>query len=183
MKPESYASTKAIDVQALCVTKTSGATLLTVQGSSLCSKRKDFTIFDITGGRELGLFLRCWLPWTMWANPLIILSTTTRDVWITPSFQIWGYVLHIDHVICVITNCDQHQWIIPSPLSIAVAAHYQKIIISIFRLIFKILLFQDAFLISFSVAIFSSHFLLVGLLLNYVSLFQSGELVLGLVSL
>ena len=43
-----------------------------------------------------------------------LFSTTTRDVWIIPSFQIWGYVLHVEHISCVITNCGQHQWVIPS---------------------------------------------------------------------
>ena len=42
---------------------------------------------------------------------------------------------------------------------------------------FRILLFQVAFLIFFSIAIFSLYFLLVGLLLQSVALFQSRELV------
>ena len=42
-------------------------------------------------------------------------------------------------------------------------------------LFFKILLFQVTFLIFFSTAIFSPHFLQVGLLLQYVALFQSGN--------
>ena len=45
-------------------------------------------------------------------------------------------------------------------------------------LFFKIVLFQVAFLIFFSIAVFSPYFLLVGLLLQYVALFQSGELVM-----
>ena len=44
-------------------------------------------------------------------------------------------------------------------------------------LFFKILLFQVTFLIFFSVAVFSPYFLLVGLLSQYVALFQSMELV------
>ena len=44
---------------------------------------------------------------------------TTGDVWIIPSFRIWDYVLHVEHVSCVITNCGQHQCVIPFPLSIA----------------------------------------------------------------
>ena len=42
-------------------------------------------------------------------------------------------------------------------------------------LFFKILPFQVAFLLIFSIAIFSPYFLLVGLLLQYVALFQSGN--------
>ena len=42
-------------------------------------------------------------------------NTTTGDVWIIPSFRIWGYVLHVEHFSCVFMNCGQHQWVI-SPL-------------------------------------------------------------------
>ena len=48
-----------------------------------------------------------------------LFMATTGDVWIISSFWIWDYVLHVEHVSCVITNCDQHQWVIPSPLSLA----------------------------------------------------------------
>ena len=44
-------------------------------------------------------------------------------------------------------------------------------------LFFKILLFQVAFLKFFSITIFSPYFLLVGLLLQSVTLFQSRQLV------
>ena len=43
----------------------------------------------------------------------------TGDVWLIPSFRIWGYMLHVEHISCVITNCGQYQWVIPSPLPIA----------------------------------------------------------------
>ena len=42
-------------------------------------------------------------------------------------------------------------------------------------LFFKILLFQVTFLLFFSTAIFSPYFPQVGLLLQYVALFQSGS--------
>ena len=48
----------------------------------------------------------------------LFLAITGVD-WIIPSFRIWDYVLHVEHVSCVITNYGQHQWVIPSPLSIA----------------------------------------------------------------
>ena len=48
-----------------------------------------------------------------------LFMATTGDDWIIPSFQIWNYVLHVEHISCVITTCGQHQWVIPSPLSIA----------------------------------------------------------------
>ena len=50
-------------------------------------------------------------------------------------------------------------------------------------LFFKFLLFQVAFFIFFSIAVFSPYFLLFGLLLQYVALFQFRELVNVLVSL
>ena len=63
-----------------------------------------------------------------------------------------------------------------SSLGLAGEKHYQKITIPIFiDLFFKILLFQAAFIIFFSTAIISPYFLQVGLLLQYVALFQSGN--------
>ena len=38
-----------------------------------------------------------------------------------PIVQIWDYVLHNEHVSCVITNCGQHQWVICPPFSIVPA--------------------------------------------------------------
>ena len=62
-------------------------------------------------------------------------------------------------------------------LGFAGGKHHQQITTPIFRLVLQILLFQVAFLIFFSNAIFSPYFLLVGLLLQSVALFQSRELV------
>ena len=110
-------------------------------------------------------------------NPSI---ATTGDVWIIPSFRIWGYVLHVEHISCVITNCGQHQWTIPSLYSIALLAllgenitrKLQSLSLDLF---FKISPFEGAFLVFFSITIFSPYFLLVGLSLQYVALFQSGN--------
>ena len=41
-----------------------------------------------------------------------LFMATTRDVWIIPSFRIWDYLLHVEHVSCVIMNCGQPQWVI-----------------------------------------------------------------------
>ena len=46
-----------------------------------------------------------------------LLMAASGDGWIIPSFRIWGYVLHVEHISCVITNCGQHQWAIPSLFS------------------------------------------------------------------
>ena len=145
---------------------------------------------------ESGHYLKqCWLVMSEWVGvggfskvvatfghvgvSFDLFMATTGDVWIIPSFRIWDYVLHVEHVSCVMTNCGQHQWVIPSPLSIA---HYytlleentsRKLLSLSLDLLFKILLFQVAFLIFFSIVVFSPYFLLIGLLLQYVVLFQS----------
>ena len=62
-----------------------------------------------------------------------------------------------------------------SSLGFAGGKHYKKITILFLDMFFEILLFQVAFLIFFSMAIFSPYFLLVGLLLQSVALFQSGQ--------
>ena len=57
------------------------------------------------------LFLSWWPPSTLWAYTctLIFVSAPTRDVWtIILSFWVWGicgYMLHVEHISCVITNC------------------------------------------------------------------------------
>ena len=43
-----------------------------------------------------------------------LFMATTGDVWIIPSFRIWDYVLHVEHISCVIMNCGQHERAIPS---------------------------------------------------------------------
>ena len=58
----------------------------------------------------------------------VLLSATTGVVWIIPSFLIWGYVLHVEYISCVITNCGHHQWVIPSLFTIALEALMEEII-------------------------------------------------------
>ena len=108
------------------------------------------------------------------------LMATTGGVWIIPSFWIKGYVLHIEHISCVIMNCGQLQWAIPSLFSIALEALVEenitlKLLSLYLDLFFKILLFQVTFLIFFSIAIFRPKVLQVDLLLQCVALFQSGN--------
>ena len=72
---------------------------------------------------------------------LNLFMAITRDVYIIPSFRIWDYVLHVEHVSCVIANCGQHQCMshpfssVNSSLGFAGGKHYQKITIPIFRLV------------------------------------------------
>ena len=82
-----------------------------------------------------------------------LFMATTGDVWIIPYFQVWDYVLHVEHIPCVITNCGQHQWVIPS-LSIGLWALLEenatrKLLSLSLDLFVKILQFQVAFLLSF----------------------------------
>ena len=62
----------------------------------------------------------------MWASTLIFSSTITGHVWIIPFFRIWGYMLHIECVSCVIMNCGQHLSVFPSALTIALYALPEK---------------------------------------------------------
>ena len=65
----------------------------------------------------------------------------TGDVWIIPSFRIWGYVLHVEHI-----SCHHELWptsvshpfsFLNSSLGFAGEKHFQKIIIPIFRLVLQ----------------------------------------------
>ena len=53
----------------------------------------------------------CFVIWFILNN-----KAATGNVWIIQSFR---YVLHVEAISCVITNCGQNQWVIPFPLSIA----------------------------------------------------------------
>ena len=95
-----------------------------------------------------------------------LFMANTGGVWIIQSFRTWGYVLYVEHISCVITNCGQHQWTIPSLFSIALEALLvenitRKLLSLSLDLFFKISLFQDTFLIFFYIAVFSPYFLLV----------------------
>ena len=59
--------------------------------------------------------------------------TTTRDVWIILSFEIWGYVLFVEPVSCVIMNSGQHLFSSPcSSLGLAGGKHHRNTTIPIF---------------------------------------------------
>ena len=83
---------------------------------------------------------------------LNLFVATTGDVWIILFFSICGYVLHVEHIPCVITNFNQQERVITS-LSITLYVLLEKtlpeITVPIFRLILKNLLYQVAFLYSF----------------------------------
>ena len=72
-----------------------------------------------------------------------LLSNTTGGVWI------WGDVLQVEYISCVITNHDQHQWVIPSLFSICLCTLVGETLPKITTrvLFFNIVLFRDAFFI------------------------------------
>ena len=51
-----------------------------------------------------------------------LFMATTGGVLMIPSFRIWSYLLHVEHISCVIMNCGQHHWAIPSLFSITLEA-------------------------------------------------------------
>ena len=99
-----------------------------------------------------------------------------------PSFRIWDYVLHVEHVSCVITNCGQNQWVIPSPLNrslgFAGGKSYQKITIPIFRLVLQNFAIPGCFpymlFYRYMFSLLSSGWLVIAV---FMALFQSRELV------
>ena len=71
----------------------------------------------------------------------VLCKATTGDVWIIPSFRVWDYVLHVDHVSCVITmwaTSVNHPFSsLKSSLGFAGGKHYQKITIPTLRLVLQ----------------------------------------------
>ena len=115
------------------------------------------SIANVGGG---GVFSKVVATFSHVGGSFNLFMATTRDFLIIPSFLLWDDVLHVEHISCVITNCGQHQWVIPS-LSITLEALPLDLFL-------KILLFQVAWLLSlysFFIAILSPYLLLVGLLL------------------
>ena len=132
----------------------------------------------IVGGGGPGL-LTWWSSSIMWVGASIFSKCHHRGCLNNPIFSNLGLCATCWVRFCVITNWDLHQWVIPSPLSIALYVLLEENItrkwLSLsLDLFFKIVIFQVSFLLLFSIAIYSpSYFLLVGLLLRHVALFQS----------
>ena len=101
---------------------------------------------------------------------------TTGDVWIIPSFSnsglcaaCWAHFMY-HHELWPTSVSHPFSFINSSVL---LEENITRKLLSLpLELFFKILLFQVTFNILFSIAIFSPYFLLVGLLLQYVALFQ-----------
>ena len=130
------------------------------------------------GGWGLGGFSKVVATFNQMGGSFNLFMATTRGVWIIPPFQIWGDVLYVTHISCVITNCGQHQWAILSLFSIALEALLdenisRKLLLLSLDLFFIILLFQVTYILFYRY--FLSLRLQVGLLLQYVALFQLGN--------
>ena len=104
-------------------------------------------------------FLRLWPPSTMWKGVLCMAAT----VWLIPSFWIWGYVLHVEHFMCHHkfwpTSVSHPFSSINGSLCLAGGNITWKLLSISSDLYFKILVFQAAFLVFFSITIFSPYFL------------------------
>ena len=92
---------------------------------------------------------------------------------------IWGYVLHIEHI-----SCHHESWptsvshpfpSLNSSLGFTGGKHYQKVTIPIFRLVLQNFVHPGCFSYILFYCYSFSYFLLVGLLLQFVALFQSGN--------
>ena len=128
------------------------------------------------GGWGLGAFLRWWPPSTLWAGPLIFLWPPPG---MSESLRIWGYVLPVEHIWCVFTNCGRHQWTISSLLNSSLALvggkHYQEITIPVFWLVLQNFAIPGYFPYLLFYRYISLNFRQYCLLLQYVALFQSGK--------
>ena len=109
----------------------------------------------------------------------------TEDVWIIPSCRIWVYVLHVEHISWwqdqLWPTSVSHPFPYHSSLGLAGGKHYQKVTIPIFRHVLQNVAHPGCMgsMCQRLIAIFSPYLLLVGLLLQYVALFQPRELVMG----
>ena len=129
------------------------------------------------------------LPVFSWWGTLWIDLCATYDnkkcmnVWIIPSFRIWYYVLHDEHVPSVITDCTTS---VSRPFSslncslgLAGGKHYQKITNTIFRHVVQNVTLPGCFPNIIFYRYISPYCLLVGLLLQFMALFKSREPVMG----
>ena len=91
-----------------------------VRGQRSGSQRSKQVLLQFGHFRQ-GAFLWWWPSLTMCAGPSIFMATT-GDVRIIPAFRIWGCVLHLEHISCVITNWSQNKWAIHSLFSVALKA-------------------------------------------------------------
>ena len=114
-----------------------------------------------------------------------LFMATTGSVWIIPSFSNLGLcAVCWAHFMCHHKLWpSQHQWATPALFSIALEAllveNITRELLSLsLDLFLKNLLFQVTFLIFFFIAVFSPYFLMVGLLLQCMALFQARELVM-----
>ena len=78
--------------------------------ASIDAVRKASWIFFFFGGGGWGHFSKVVATFNH-VGGLFIFLNPTKYTSLIPSVLIWGYVLHVKYVSCVITNCGQHQWV------------------------------------------------------------------------
>ena len=94
---------------------------LSVQLGSRISPHRNRVVVDVHWRSAQGWRYISWVVATFShvGGSFNLSMAATGDVWIIPFYRMWGYVLHVEHISCVITNCGQLQWAIPSLFSIA----------------------------------------------------------------
>ena len=109
-----------------------------------------------------------------------IFMATTGDVWITPSFRIWGYVLHVEQHVSsrIVANISEwsllfSQWLFGPCWRKQLPENYYPY----FRQVIPNFAFQGFIPCILFYPYIATYYLLVGLLLQYMTLFQSRELV------
>ena len=90
----------------------------------------DIHFLHYTSGRSWVLFFGCGQSQST-GRPFIFLSATNGDVWIFQSFQIWDYMLHVEHVSSwIVANIGEAT---NNSLGLAGGKHNQKITIPVAR--------------------------------------------------
>ena len=135
-------------------------------------------ILTTESGWGLGAFLSWWLPSTVWEGPLIYLWPPLGGAWIILPFRIWGL-----YTACWVRFlCCHELWptSVNHPFSSVALLAWRKTVEENFYPCFRLVLQNFASPGCFPYILFysflSPYFLLVGLLLQYVALFQSREL-------
>ena len=132
---------------------------------------------------EVGGFSKVVATFSHVGGSFNLFMATTGDVWIIPSFfLIWDYVLHVEHLSCVITNCGQHHHpftSLISPLGFGGGKHYQKITVPVFRLFFQNFAipgyFPDILFYSYILSFLSSGWFVIAVC-GFVSVKELGKL-------
>ena len=126
-------------------------------------------IFLNESGWELGAFLRWWPPSAMWSGPFIFYGChggCLNDILSNLGLRAACWAYFMCHHELWPTSMSRPFSSLNSSFGLTEGENISRKLLSLsLDLFFKILLFQVAFLIFFSIAIFSPYFFLVGFLL------------------